>query len=313
MKRIAYVLTMLAVVAGVSAATIARADGKAPQAQKRIAVFKFDDKTDHSVSWYGGKSAGDGLADMLTTALVKSGHYRVFERKEIDAVMSEQRLGASGNVTQESAAKAGKLLGAQFAVIGAITEFGYKQRSTGGLLKMSGIGGGVSQTTAVIAVDVRFVDTETGEVVKAETVRKQKSAMGAHVSTDQFAGGSQSKFDDSLVGKAARDAVDGVVELLDQQSGGGAWSAKIVSVGDGACVINAGGDNAKTGQRFLVFRPGEELKDPDTGESLGSKEDQVGEIEVTGAFGSTGRASNCKIVSGTLQPGDIVRTKGDKK
>ena len=59
MKRFAYVLTMLAVVTGVSSATIARADGKAPAAKMRVAVFKFDDKTDHSTSWYGGKSAGE--------------------------------------------------------------------------------------------------------------------------------------------------------------------------------------------------------------------------------------------------------------
>lgn len=312
MKRFAYVLTMLAVVAGVLATPIARADTKAPAAKMRVAVFKFDDKSDHSVTWYGGKNAGDGLADMLTTALVKSGRYRVFERKEIETVMSEQRLGASGNVTQETAAKAGKLLGAQYAVIGAITEFGYKQRSTGGWLKKAGVSGGVSQTTAVIAVDVRFVDTETGEVIKAETVTKQKSAMGVSANTSDFSGGTQSKFDDSLVGKAARDAVDSVVDALTGQAGGASWSCKVVTVGDGSCVINAGGENAKTGARFLVFRAGEELKDPDTGESLGSKESQVGEIEVTGAFGSTGRASNCKIVSGTLQPGDIVRAK-DKK
>jgi curli biogenesis system outer membrane secretion channel CsgG len=308
MKRFAYVLTMLAVVAGVSAATIVRAAAP-PAAKLRVAVFKFDDKTDHSYHWYGGKTAGEGLADMLTTALVKSGRYRVFERKEIETVMSEQRLGASGNVTQETAAKAGKLLGAQYAVIGVITEFGYKQRSTGGWLKKAGVSGGVSQTTAVLAVDVRFVDTETGEVIKAETVTRQKSAMGVHANTEDFAGGSESKFDDSLVGKAARDAVDSVVDLLTGQTGGASWSAKIVSVGDGTCIINAGGENAKAGKRYLIFRAGEELKDPDTGESLGSKEEQVGEIEITGAFGSTGRASNCKIVSGTLQAGDIVREK----
>ena len=82
MKRFAYLITMIAVVTGVAVATNALADGKAPAAKMRVAVFKFDDKTDHSVTWYGGKNAGEGLADMLTTALLKSGRYRVFERKE---------------------------------------------------------------------------------------------------------------------------------------------------------------------------------------------------------------------------------------
>jgi curli biogenesis system outer membrane secretion channel CsgG len=308
MKRIAVVL--LFAIAAMSAAPVRAADAKLAGKQKRVAVFSFEDKTDHTWRWWSGKGVGDGMADMLTTALVKSGRYRVFERQQIEAAMSEQRLGTSGAVTQESAAKAGKMIGAEFAIIGAVTEFGYKQRSTGGLLKKAGLGGGLSKATAVVGVDVRFVNTTTGEVIKAESLRKEKSSLGLDVDTKQVSFDSQSRFDETIVGKATREAVDGIVALLDAQGGGGEWEAKIVTVGDGTCVINAGsGAGIKAGTRYVVMRAGEELKDPDTGESLGATESKVGEIEVTGDFGSTGKASNCRIVSGSIQKGDIVREK----
>ena len=54
-----------------------------PQLKKRVAVFTFEDKTDKTWRWWDGRSPGDGMADMLTTELVKSGNYMVIERSEI--------------------------------------------------------------------------------------------------------------------------------------------------------------------------------------------------------------------------------------
>ena len=321
MSRLALALAVSAVllapaVGGSRAFAAEKSEGLKPTgAKKRVAVFKFEDKTDHTWRWWSGKGVGDGMADMLVTSLVKSGRYRVFERQEIEAALGEQRLGTAGVVTQESAAKAGKMLGAEYAIIGSVTEFGWKKRSTGGLLKAAGVGGGLSQTSAVVGIDVRFVNTTTGEIEKAETVRKQKSSMGVGVNTSQVTFASQDKFDESIVGKATREAIDDITTLLDGMSGGGGgWSAKIVTVAGGNCIINAGSESGlKPGQHFLVFRAGEELKDPDTGESLGAEETQVGEIEVTSDFGGKGKASNCRVVSGSLQKGDSVREKGAKK
>jgi len=47
------------------------------QPKKRVAVFAFEDKTSHVVRWWTGQPVGEGMADMLITALVKSGRYTV--------------------------------------------------------------------------------------------------------------------------------------------------------------------------------------------------------------------------------------------
>lgn len=289
------------------------ADDGLKAGKKRVAVFSFQDKTEQHWGWWHGKGVGDGMADMLATTLVKTGRYRVMERDKIASLLAEQNLGASGVVTQESAAKAGKMLGVELALIGAVTEFGYKKRGTGGLLKKAGIGADIGQYTAVIGVDVRVVNTSTGEILKADNVRRQKTATSLGLSTSQVAFDSEAQFDQSLVGKVTREAIEDIVKILDAQGGGGgAWEAKVVMSKEGEVVINSGLESGvKVGDVFVIYRLGEEMKDPDTGESLGAEESKIGTIEVTNNnFGGKGRASSCKIVSGAgFKAGDLVRQK----
>ena len=103
--------------------------------KRRVAVFVFEDKTDHRYHWWNGQPVGDGMSDMLTTTLVKSGKYRVMERAQMEQLLKEQGLGMAGVTTPQTAAQAGKMLGVELAIMGAVTEFGYKKVSTGGALK----------------------------------------------------------------------------------------------------------------------------------------------------------------------------------
>jgi len=310
MKRtispLALIFTMLAFLC-----PIVTAQEKTKTAKARVAVFNFEDKSGHRWHWWNGQPPGEGMADMLTTALVKSGRYRVFERQEMEKIMQEQALGMSGAVTPESAAKAGKMLGAEIAIVGAITEFGYKKQSTGGLLKKVPLGGNVSRQTCTVGIDVRFINTISGEILKAENVRKEKKNVGVSVDTEDISFDSEAKFDESLVGKATREAIEDVIKLLDAQGGGNVpWEAKVVMMKDGQVIINGGAETGvKVGERFMIYRAGEEMIDPDTGESLGSEETKVGEIEVVNNnFGGKGKAATCKIVFGSdFQKGDLVR------
>ncbi len=275
--------------------------------KKRVAVFVFDDKTDRSWHWWNNKGVGEGMSDMLVTALVKSGNYRVVERQELDALLREQDLGASGAVTPESAAEIGKMLGVELAVMGAVTEFGYSQSKTGGRVK--GLGLGVQSQSATVAVDCRLVNTSTGEIVAADNVRKEKSAKGLKVDTRKVDFSTQKAFDESLVGKAAREAVNAVVTLIDRNAARVPWQAKVVAERNGQVFINVGAaSGVQNGDRFVVYRKGEALVDPDTGLALGSIDTKLGEIEVVNATIGGGKAAQCRILSGSgFQRGDLVR------
>ncbi len=281
--------------------------------KKRVAVFVFEDKTDHRYHWWNGQPVGDGMADMLTTTLVKSGKYRVMERAQMDQLLKEQGLGMSGVITPQTAAQAGKMLGVELAIMGAVTEFGYKKVSTGGALKKIGIGASFGKQSAVVGVDVRFVDVSSGEIKTAESVRKENSKGSVDIDTRDISFENQAQFDESLVGKATREAIDQVAKLLEEQGGGGgAWEAKVVMMKGANVLINSGKEGGvKVGDVFVVVRKGEDLIDPDTGESLGSSEEELGSIQVLdNNYGGKGKASECKVLSGSgFDKGDIVREK----
>lgn len=278
--------------------------------KKRVAVFNFEDKTSHRYRWWTGQPVGEGMADMLVTALVKTGKYRIFERQELDTIMKEQGLGQSGAVTQQTATKVGQLLGVELAIIGSVTEFGHAQSGVGGKLKKKGLGLGVQKMSATVGVDVRFVNTTTGEIIMAESVRKEASKSGLAISTPKFNFNNKKKFDESIVGKATRDAIDALVEFVNQQMPKIPWQAKVVK-GNGTIFINAGSEaGVQVGDVFVVYRPGEELIDPDTGISLGSVETKVGTIRVTNNMIGNGKASQCLAESGSgFTRNDLVRLK----
>lgn len=280
-----------------------------PKIKKRVAVFVFEDKTDKSWRWWNNKGVGDGVSDMLTTALVKSGNYRVMERVEIDRILNEQDFGQSGRVTQQSAANIGQVLGVEIAVIGSVSEFGYKKGETGGAIK--GLGIGVSNQQAVVGIDVRMVNTNTGEIITAENVRKKKSAKGLKLRTNKLAFKDRKDFDESLVGKAAREAIEDVVMMIDKSAATIPWQAKVITEKAGVVFINSGSaDGLEVGDVFDVYAKGEDLIDPDTGISLGSVDSKIGEIKITDASIGNGKASKCSIVSGSgFTKGNFVRMK----
>ncbi|MEM8484042.1 MAG: CsgG/HfaB family protein [Bacteroidota bacterium] len=284
---------------------------QAQELKKRLAVLTFEDKTSQAYAYgFMGKDAGDAFSEMLTTALVKSGNYIVIERNELQQLLQEQGLGVSGIVTQESAAQMGKVLGAELVIIGAVSEFGNSKGTTGGSTRRIGVG--IDNSKATVAVDVRIVDPSTSEIIAAENIRKSKSKKGLSVRVKDIKVGSRNEFDESIVGKAAREAVDGVVDLLVDNADKVRWQAKVVTMNGGQVFINAGSKNGvKKGMQFKVFRAGEALIDPDTGLNLGSVESTVGVIEVNDNELGEGKAARCTVIEGSgFERGDIVRVDG---
>jgi len=253
--------------------------------KKIVCVLDLEDKSNHSHSW---QNVGTGVAEMLVTALSDTKKYTLIERSKLDAVLEEQKLGASGAVTAQTAAKIGRLLGAQYIVTGAITEFGIKDSKigVGGLQKVLPFGGGakMSKTKARVVIDVRAIDTTSAQITAAAKGEGSKSS--AEFSGDlsiapSFDFGKEG-FDETILGKAAREAVDTVAaELGKKFDEGGAGAVKIIKITGSQVYINSGGaDGEKIGHTYGIYRIGEDMVDPDTGESLGSDEEKIGTARV---------------------------------
>jgi curli biogenesis system outer membrane secretion channel CsgG len=142
--------------------------------QARIAVAQFRDKT--GKGWWTG-AIGDGMADMLATALFHTNRYIVLERQTVSDVLREQDLGASGRIQKGTEAPIGQIEGAELLVTGAVTEFEGAQSGVGGGIGgiggtatriLGGIAGGIKK--AHMAIDMRVIDTRTSRIVSATSV-----------------------------------------------------------------------------------------------------------------------------------------------
>lgn len=272
------------------------------QLKKRVAVSRFENR-----SGSGYHHLGEGVADMLVTALVKSNKFSPLERQELEKVLAEQKLGESGLVTAETAPKIGKLLGVELLVVGSISEFGQKEKKVSG--GISFLSGGIKTKTSRAVVDVRLVNTVTGEIVAAETCEGEESSTGIAVDYEDIDFSNMDSWDDTDIGKATREAVDGVVELIVKNMASIPWAGKVLKVNaDGTILIKPGSEgNVKPGMEFEIYRLGEAVKDPDTGLDLGAEEERVAKIKVT-EDALKGKAAKAKVVEGSgIQTNDIVR------
>jgi curli biogenesis system outer membrane secretion channel CsgG len=124
--------------------------------------------------WWQGPVAQD-MAHALANELQSTGELKIVERKNIGQVLSEQEIASLGIVKKApTAARKGQMTGAQYIVLGTVTSFETNTdiQSKGGGMGFMGFGGS-SQTTTTndyVAIDVRVVNSTTGEIVGARTV-----------------------------------------------------------------------------------------------------------------------------------------------
>ena len=266
--------------------------GKAAEVglKKRIAVADFEDKSRHS--WWAGDGVGTGMGDMLATALMETGKFIVLERQRVGDIIKEQDLVSAGRISKRTGAKTGKIIGAQFMVYGAVTEFEQKERGGGIGFAYKGIGIGATGSKAHVGIDLRVYDTTTGQILASKravgTCDQSGIAFGVARGGVRFG---MANFQKTPIGKACRKAIKEAVDFISMTvesiptmsaSELAGWEGKIIKVKGDKIYINGGSNyNIKPGDEFVVSKPGEKLIDPDTGNVLGSTEGKwVGQIKV---------------------------------
>jgi curli biogenesis system outer membrane secretion channel CsgG len=303
----------------------------APQGRKkRVAIFDFDYATvqTSTAALFGTNvDVGKGISDLLVTDLVKDGTYSVIERKALDKILAEQNFSNSDRANPTSAAKIGKLLGVDAIIVGSITQFGNETKNTniggaGAGLGGFGIGGfGKKKSKAIVAVNARMVDIDSGEILgvadgKGESARESTSLLGGGGNWHGFgAGGANfgsSDFQQTILGEAVKNAVDqmstGLVANNNKLQTRTINVSGLVAAVDGAQIIlNVGGKaGLKVGDQLNVERVTREIKDPATGQVIRRLASAIGVVKITEVDDISAVAV---AVSGTgFKIGDAVKT-----
>ena len=273
--------------------------------KKRVAVTKFENKV---TGVYGNWRLGEGFAEMLTTELMNTGRFIVVERQALQDIVGEQELGQTGLVKQESAAKVGELLGAQIIVRGVVSEFSLAESGGGGGIGIAGFRLGGKSSNAHVGVDIRLIDTTTGQVLYSHNAagHASSSSVGVSVSRGIVDFGAEG-FNNTPLGQATREAISDCVNFIISKMESMPFSAKVIKVTGDNIYINAGTNlNIKPGMTFRAYSVGESIVDPDTNLVLGQEEKMVGVIEVKNAqdkFSIGYPKSGC----GSLKKGDVLK------
>lgn len=227
-----FILLSLAVLAGCKKEVRTEVRSQGPTVQE--ALTYEGPKARVMVSDFTCKAAkcdqgiGDGVSDMLTTALFKSGRFVVLESGSgLGAALEEQALAQSGAVREGQGPEAGMMEAADLIVTGAIT--GFEPDAEGGGLSLFGAGGGLpllggfgaGSSEAHIQADLRLVDVRTRRIVNATTVEGLASSfgikgLGAGRVGGIPLGGTLGSYSNTPMEQAVRVMLDNAIEAIAQ-------------------------------------------------------------------------------------------------
>jgi TolB-like protein len=135
-------------------------------AKTKIALLNFDSPAD-DLSEY--------VIDELTANLVDSGKLTVVDRKEIDLIRDEFEFQFSGEVSDDSMQKAGRILGAQSIVSGSLKKLGSLYRIVVRVLTVQSAEVVVQYRANIAGDDVVRALLAGGKTTSAQTVVKGKT------------------------------------------------------------------------------------------------------------------------------------------
>jgi len=175
-----------------------KAPEKTIEGMKKLAIMNFEDRL--NTNWrYNYNDYGSQLADYMIAKLLeehrgvyargenymeryKTNVYTVVERSEIDKIMAEQKLGASGAVSDGDAAEVGKLLGLDVIITGGYST-DVKTSSKTNTHKNSKTGATTytysAYKTATIEVTMKIISVETGQILSVVTKTKTQKASAS--------------------------------------------------------------------------------------------------------------------------------------
>ncbi len=247
---------------------------------------------------------GRGFQALLVNRVQQGGKIRVVERANLQVLIDEQDTGGSNRVKRGTNARIGQLAGADVYLMGDIVAFGRDDRKKsigiGGILGWPGVLGGIgigsSEDKAVVVVNYRLVDAETGEIIdtgeaRGESVRKSKGIKGIFGGSGGILGGAidmtSANFANTIIGEATIAAADRLATILNDKATSLPHrevdvEARIALVSGGVVTLAKGADDGiEVGDRFEVFRIVQAIKDPVTGEVLDQEVAKLGELVIT--------------------------------
>jgi len=232
----------------------------------------------------------DPVRQLIIDSLSQSGRYTVLDREFDSEVQGELGMIASGQTNTADLAKLGQALSADIVWVGVVNNLAY-ERSARKLIsadrELVSYGGSW-------AISQRLINLATRQVMLSNTLtgefpRVAPTTMGASINEVNTLKDIQANI--------ARKATNAIMMKT--------FPISILEIDGTTVALSQGEGSVKEGQQFKIFSMGKEMKDPQTGQSLGNMESECCVVTINRITPkmSYGTLSDVKIKLDGIKPG----------
>lgn len=238
--------------------------------KRKVAIGRFSNESQYAKGIFYEKSndpLGKQAVDILSTKLSASNKFILLERSDMDKLLDELKYEGNNEI---------KKIGADYLIIGSITEFGRKVVGDVNAFSRS------KTQTVQAGVNIRLVDVSSGQIIyseeaKGEAETTNKTVMGF---------GERADYDATLSDKAISAAISKLVDNIIHNCLDRPWKSYILSAEENEIIIAGGkSQGIKIGEIFEVYEKGRNVKNPQTGMSVELPGKSAGKIKIESSGG----------------------------
>lgn len=236
--------------------------------KRKVAIGRFSNETQYAKGLFYDKE-NDPMRkqalDILSAKLAASGKFILLEREDLDVLAAE----AGKNMNK---------IGADYIILGSITEYGRKNEGQQKLFSST------KTQTVEAGVSIRLVEASTGLIIYSDEAKGYAETS----STTTLGLGGTAGYDATLSDKAISAALSQLVENIINKCMDQPWRSYILAVQDGSFVISGGASQGlAVGDSFNVYRKGKVVKNPQTGVDIELPGTLTGKVTVVSMTGNT--------------------------
>lgn len=240
--------------------------------KRKVAIGRFSNETQYAKGIFYDKEndpMGKQALDILSAKLAASEKFLLLERNDLSSLLEE---------AQRNGENLSSAIGADYLIIGSITEYGRKNTGKSGVFSTTKV------QTVEAAVAIRLVDVTTGLIIYSD---EAKGAAEVTTKTTMGVGG-KAGFDATLSDKAISEAIGQLVENIINKCTDKPWRTYFLSYEDDAILIAGGRSQGLTeGTSLSLKTKGKQVKNPQTGIMIELPGKNVGTVTVLMTGGDT--------------------------
>ncbi|MHC4535561.1 MAG: CsgG/HfaB family protein [Planctomycetota bacterium] len=228
------------------------------------------------------------LSQQLSAGITQTNKFAVLDREYIDEFAQNRNILISDDSPIEEKARLGQVLGADYMIVGTISNAGLKIKERAS----RAIGRAIREYEVDYVFDYRLIVAPTRQVKLADTVNIALEEDQVRVLVKRWRPEDLDyrEMVDNLTARVAKQVIDSIIDRL--------YPIRIASKQiTGQLIINQGGKRISKGSVLDVFVQGEEIIDVDTKESLGLTESHIATIKIEKV---TPTISYARLVKGDL-------------